>query len=332
MTQNLLTIQNLSISFDTYAGTIEAVRNINLSIRKGEIVGLVGESGCGKSVASQSILGILPSPPAKILSGSIIYKEKNLLELSEKEMESYRGQEIAMIFQDPMTSLNPTMRVGKQITEAIFQHRSISGEDARKLAMKTLQDVGISDVASRFDQYPHQYSGGMRQRAMIAMALVGAPSLLVADEPTTALDVTIQAQILELMKKINQEKNTSILLITHDLGVVAGICDRVLVMYAGKIVEEGPVGEIFSSPKHPYTRALLNAVPCLNQGSKAKLKPIHGSPPNLMYAPKGCPFAPRCQFTMSICKTPPPLYPLPHQQSSACWLHHPKCPTSMESE
>lgn len=319
----LLEASHLSVVFETYAGTVHAVQDVSFSIGQGEIVGLVGESGSGKTVVSQSILQLIPRPPGKILSGAMNFEGVDLLQLSEAQMKRVRGNQISMIFQDPMTSLNPTMRIGNQIMEALVYHAQISTAEARARALDALADVGIPDPKLRFNNYPHQFSGGMRQRVMIAMALVCNPKLLIADEPTTALDVTIQAQILELMKKLNQERKTSILLITHDLGVVAGLCDRVIVMYAGKVMEVGGVDELFACPTHPYTQALLKAVPRLSSDQKRPLVPIEGVSPDLRYPDEGCPFLERCPHAMEVCRMQPPAFPLGEERYVNCWLQHP---------
>jgi oligopeptide transport system ATP-binding protein len=266
-------------------------------------------------------MGLIPTPPGQIESGSIIFQNKELIGASKKEMEKIRGKEIGMIFQDPMTSLNPTMRIGQQIMEGLIKHRSLSIHDSKELAVKTLKMVGISNPEKRVDQFPHEFSGGMRQRVMIAIALACNPKLLIADEPTTALDVTIQAQILELMKETQAAMGTSIILITHDLGIVAGMCDRVIVMYSGEIIESGPVEEIYAAPCHPYTQGLLRSVPRLDMTKDKELIPIHGAPPNLLHPPLGCSFTPRCPFAMRICKQQHPILEninANHQMS--CWL------------
>ncbi|MEW9106868.1 ABC transporter ATP-binding protein, partial [Paenibacillus sp.] len=261
----LLEINDLHVSFHVRGGEVKAVRGVNFHVNQGEAVAIVGESGCGKSVTAQSILRLLPSPPSKVKQGEIRFKGNNLLKLKEREMQSIRGKDIGMIFQDPMTSLNPTMTIGRQITEVLTKHQKMSSAQAKTRAIEMLSMVGIPNPASRFQQYPHEFSGGMRQRAMIAIALACNPSLLIADEPTTALDVTIQAQILRVMKQLQQEMGTSIILITHDLGIVADLCDRVIVMYAGKIVETGTKWDIFKNPQHPYTKGLLRSLPRLDQ-------------------------------------------------------------------
>lgn len=321
--KTLLEVENLHVSFKTYAGVVKAVQGVNFVVREGETIGIVGESGCGKSVTAKSIMKLLPSPPASYERGSIYFNGKNLLKVPEKEMQMIRGNQISMIFQDPMTSLNPTSKIGKQIIEAIVTHEEIGVKDARKRALHMLKLVGIPQPEKRMDQYPHEYSGGMRQRAMIAMALACNPKLLIADEPTTALDVTIQAQMLQLMKSIQEKTGTAIILITHDLGVVAEMCNRVVVMYAGKVVETGQVKELFAKPEHPYTRGLLKSVPRLDTERKEPLHPIIGTPPDLFDPPKGCSFYPRCHYAMRICKEHDPnLKEVGKSQFSACWLHH----------
>ena len=306
----MLDIQNLSVTFNTYLGQVQAVRRVSFSVEKGETVAIVGESGCGKSVTAQAIMQLCSTAS---IEGAIYFENEDLLKKSKKEMRKIRGQRMGMVFQDPMTSLNPTMRIGKQICES-----GISKESALQL----LELVEISNPEKRLQQYPHQLSGGMRQRVMIAIALACNPQLLIADEPTTALDVTIQAQILGLIKNIQKERGMSIILITHDLGIVAGNCDRVLVMYSGQIVESGSVDQIFASPSHPYTRGLLRSVPRLDMDSSKVLEPIEGTPPSLLRPPQGCPFAPRCQSAMRICQgQQPKLYQVNQGHFSACWGH-----------
>lgn len=319
--KNLLAIENLLVSFRTYLGKVKAVRDVSFSVGYGETVAIVGESGCGKSVTAQAIMGLIPSPPGKIDGGKISFEGCDLLAKSRGEMEGIRGKEIGMIFQDPMTSLNLTMRVGKQIMEGLIKHRGLSKTQARAQAIEMLSLVGISDPEKRVDQYPHEFSGGMRQRAIIAIALACRPKLLIADEPTTALDVTIQAQILELMKSIQKKTDTSIILITHDLGIVAGMCDRVLVMYGGEIVETGTVDQIYNNPCHPYTQGLLRSVPRLDMDKEKELVPIYGTPPNLLTPPPGCSFCSRCDFAMRICQAmPPPKEQIDEKHEVACWL------------
>jgi oligopeptide transport system ATP-binding protein len=325
--EKVLEVRDLHVSFDTYNGEVKAVRGVSFELKKGETLAIVGESGCGKSVTSQTIMRLIPNPPGRIKQGEILFDGKDLTKLSEREMEKIRGAEIAMIFQDPMTSLNPTMTVGRQITEGLMKHQKMSKEEAKKKAVEMLRLVGIPSPESRVNQYPHQFSGGMRQRAMIAIALSCAPKILIADEPTTALDVTIQAQIMELMKELQEKMNTSIILITHDLGVVADVADRVVVMYAGKVVETGTVEEIFYRPRHPYTWGLMASMPRLDQKKEQELLPIPGSPPNLIAPPKGCPFAARCKHVMKICQERmPDVTNISSNHQVSCWLEHPMAP------
>ncbi|WP_200903154.1 ABC transporter ATP-binding protein [Desulfosporosinus acididurans] len=323
----LLEVENLSTSFYTYAGEVQSVSGVSFHVDEGEAVGIVGESGCGKSVTVQSIMRLIPNPPGKIKNGQIRLAGRDLVRLPEKEMQKIRGKEIGMIFQDPMTSLNPVLTIGRQMTEVLQHHEGIGKNEALGRAAKYLTMVGISNPERRLKQYPHEFSGGMRQRVMIAMALLCNPKLLIADEPTTALDVTIQAQILELMKDLKDKVNTSIILITHDLGVVAGLCSRIIVMYGGKIVEMGSTQDIFKDPRHPYTWGLLKSVPRLDASKRSKLVPIVGSPPDLLNPPKGCGFAARCPHAMKICETQPPAYTdLNEKHRAACWLLHPDAP------
>ena len=318
--EKIIRIKNLHVQFSTYGGQVQAVRGVSFDLHKGETLAIVGESGCGKSVTSQSIMRLIPTPPGRITSGSILFKGQDLTKLSEKKMRDIRGADISMIFQDPMTALNPTLRVGEQIAENIMQHENISKEKAKEKAFEMLELVGIPNPKERLKQYPHEFSGGMRQRIVIAMALVCNPEVLIADEPTTALDVTIQAQILELFKDIQQKTDVSIVLITHDLGVVAQVADRVAVMYAGKIVEIGTRRDIFYTPQHPYTKGLLRSVPRLDL-YESELVPIAGSPPDLFAPPSGCSFAPRCPYVMEVCDR---MYPvstkLKESHQVHCWL------------
>ncbi|KRE10798.1 ABC transporter ATP-binding protein [Priestia megaterium] len=318
--EKMIQIKNLHVQFSTYGGRVQAVRGVSFDLHKGETLAIVGESGCGKSVTSQSIMRLIPTPPGRITSGSILFKGQDLTKLSEKKMRDIRGADISMIFQDPMTALNPTLRVGEQIAENIMQHENISKEKAKEKAFEMLELVGIPNPKERLKQYPHEFSGGMRQRIVIAMALVCNPEVLIADEPTTALDVTIQAQILELFKDIQQKTDVSIVLITHDLGVVAQVADRVAVMYAGKIVEIGTRRDIFYTPQHPYTKGLLRSVPRLDL-YESDLVPIAGSPPDLFAPPSGCSFAPRCPYVMEVCDR---MYPastkLKESHQVHCWL------------
>lgn len=320
----LLEVKDLAVSFQTYFGEVEAVRGISFHVDRGETVALVGESGCGKSVTANSIMKLLPMPPAFYKSGQIFFEGEDIVKKSEKEMQKIRGDKISMIFQDPMTSLNPTMKVGKQIVEGIIKHHGLSKDEAKKKAIEMLDLVAVPQPEKRVNQYPHEFSGGMRQRVMIALAMVSNPELLIADEPTTALDVTVQAQILDLMKQIQDKYGTSIILITHDLGVVADMSDRVIVMYGGKLMEEGTTHEIFKNPKHPYTRKLLDSVPRLDMDRSESLHSIAGTPPDLYKPPKGCPFFERCDEAMVICKDHMPEKEY-HTNShySCCWLNHP---------
>lgn len=303
----VLQVEELKTYFYTRDGIFKAVDGISLNVEQGKTLAIVGESGSGKSVSMLSLLGLIPQPPGKIVGGRAMFRSKDLLHLPEKAMQALRGEKIAMIFQDPMTSLNPYLRVGIQLTEGLrSHHRELSQKEARQRAIQTLEHVGIPDAAQRFDHFPHEFSGGMRQRVMIAMALISKPELLIADEPTTALDVTIQAQILNLLKKFQREMNLSIILITHDLGVVAGMADEICVMYAGKIVEHGSAEEIFYTPSHPYTIGLLGSTPRMDS-EKGTLKAIPGLPPDPSRLPKGCPFAARCPKVMAQCRDDRPL-------------------------
>jgi dipeptide transport system ATP-binding protein len=318
--EKVLEVKDLQVTFTTYGGEVQAVRGVSFDLFKGETLAIVGESGCGKSVTSQSIMRLIPSPPGRIADGAVLFKGKDLTKLKESEMRDIRGADISMIFQDPMTALNPTITIGEQIIEGIMQHETISRQDARKKVLEMLNLVGIPNPSERLKHYPHQFSGGMRQRIVIAMALVCEPEVLIADEPTTALDVTIQAQILDLFKDIQKKTGVSIIIITHDLGVVAQVADRIAVMYAGKIVEAGERREIFYNPQHPYTKGLLNSVPRLDLDG-ADLVPIGGSPPDLFAPPAGCPFAARCGFAMEVCDR---VYPykthLSRDHHVDCWL------------
>ena len=316
--EKILQVKDLQVSFSTYGGEVQAVRGVSFDLHKGETLAIVGESGCGKSVTSQSIMRLIPEPPGRIVGGEIIFNDMDLIKLKEPELRKIRGANISMIFQDPMTALNPTLTIGEQIMEGIMEHEKISRAEAKKEAVKMLQLVGIPSPEARLKQYPHQFSGGMRQRIVIAMALVCSPDVLIADEPTTALDVTIQAQILELFRDIQKKTGVSIILITHDLGVVAQVADRVAVMYAGKIVEIGSRREIFYRPQHPYTIGLLQSVPRLDI-EKAELVPIPGTPPDLFSPPVGCAFAARCKYSMEVCER---VYPV---QSSLSNNHHVDC-------
>ncbi len=322
----LLEVRGLKTSFFTYAGEVKAVDDVDFEVWPGEAVGIVGESGCGKSVTSLSIMRLIPKT-GRITAGSILFNGVDLLKLSSREMQRIRGKEIAMIFQDPMTSLNPVLTIGYQLTESIRRHQRVSKREAREKAVEMLNLVGIPNPADRLSQYPHEFSGGMRQRVMIAMALSCNPKLLIADEPTTALDVTIQAQIIELLKDLRSRFSMSIILITHDLGVVAGLADRVVVMYGGKIVESGNIKDIYYRAKHPYTWGLLKSVPRLDAREKKRLVPITGQPPDLLEPPGGCAFNPRCRYAMRICLDRRPGFTdLGNGHKAACWLLHPEAP------
>ena len=331
MSERILDIQDLRVSFDTYAGEVQAVRGVSFHVDQGEVLAIVGESGCGKSVTAQTIMKLNPMPPARIVSGSIRLGEHDIVAAGEKEMQAIRGKEVSMIFQDPMTCMNPTTQVGKQIVEAIKLHQKLSPKEAKAEAIRCLKQVRIPNPEERAKQYPHQFSGGMRQRAMIAMALSCNPKLLMADEPTTALDVTIQAQIMELLADIKNEIHTAIILITHDLGVVAGSADRVAVMYAGKIVETGSTRDIFYHSAHPYTQALIGSLPSVDVTKQQRLVSIPGTPPDLLAPPKGCGFAARCKYCMRVCQEEyPPEFTVGEGHTANCWLLHPDCPCAKE--
>jgi oligopeptide/dipeptide ABC transporter ATP-binding protein len=320
----VLAVRNLKTQFFTRAGVVFAVDDVSFEVAEGETLGIVGESGCGKSVTSLSIMRLIPNPPGKIVGGEILLKAngsvKDITKLSDSEMRKIRGNHIAMIFQDPMTSLNPLYTVGNQLCEPLIKHLGFSKRDAEQKAIELLRHVGIPAAEERFRAYPHQFSGGMRQRVMIAMALACSPKVLLADEPTTALDVTIQAQILDLMAGLNRDLGTAIILITHDLGVIAEVCRRVVVMYAGKVVEEGSVADIFANPQHPYTMGLLRSIPKLGDRVKEKLMPIGGLPPDLLAPPSGCRFKPRCPRRRAKCDEAPPLAEVAPGQRTACWF------------
>lgn len=317
--EKLLEIKNLTVHYQSYDATVHAVENLNLSLGNGETLGLVGETGAGKTTTVKSIMRILPTPPARVVSGEIFFDGQDLLKVSEKEMRKIRGKEIAMIFQDPMTSLNPVMTVADQIAEVIRLHDGGSRAEAHKKACDMLELVGIRP--ERGSDYPHQFSGGMKQRVVIAMALACNPRFLIADEPTTALDVTIQAQILELMQELRKKLGMSIIMITHDLGVVASMCEKIAVMYAGHIVEYGTADEIFYNPSHEYTKGLIKSIPKLNTEKIERLVPIEGQPVDLLNPPAGCPFAPRCSECMKICLNKmPPKTELSDTHYSYCWL------------
>lgn len=324
--ENILEVNNLCTSFYTYAGEVKAVRDVSFSLKKGDALGIVGESGSGKSVTMMSIMRLL-SDNGKITDGTITFSGTNITNLKKSELKAIRGDRIGMIFQDPMTSLNPLLTIGRQLMEPLVVHRKISKAEAEKKAIEMLKLVGIPEPERRLKQYPHEFSGGMRQRVMIATALICEPELVIADEPTTALDVTIQAQILELLKDIKEKMNTSIIMITHDLGIVADLCDMINVMYGGTIVERGTKRDIFYNSRHPYTWGLLRSVPNPKNLIKERLKPIEGQPPNLLNPPKGCPFAARCDYAMGVClEKKPQGFEISDTQVSACWLNHPDAP------
>ena len=319
--KSFLSINNLEVSFFTHAGEVKAVRGISYSVNKGEILGIVGESGSGKSVSTSALMRMVAAP-GEILAGQIQFDGKDILSLSEKEMTEIRGRDIGMVFQDPMTSLNPVYTVGNQIDEVLRKHTDLNKAERKARIIELFELVGINQPEKRLKQYPHEFSGGMRQRVVIAMALACNPKLLIADEPTTALDVTIQAQIIELLKELKEKINITIIFITHDLGVIAEICDKVAVMYGGTIVEQGSLEDIFYRPRHPYTMGLLKSIPKLN-GGNSRLIPIDGSPIDLINPPAGCPFAPRCEQCMKICMNKrPPISDISDKHSTSCWLEY----------
>lgn len=323
----LLQVKNLAVSFSTYRGKVKAVRDVSFSVDEGKTIGIVGESGCGKSVTSHAIMGLLPRENSKIEHGQIIFNDRNITDLSEKEMNRLRGNEIAMIFQDPMTSLNPVLTIGTQIQESLFLHKKLTKQQARQRAIELLNLVGIPSAEMRLDDYPHQFSGGMRQRVMIAMALSCEPKLLIADEPTTALDVTVQAQILDLLKQLQRKTNTAIILISHDLGVIANLCDDIAVMYAGQIVEYGSAEDIFYNAHHPYTKGLLKSLPRLTDKKGEPLSVIEGQPPDLKQDINFCPFAMRCDKAMRICAAQiPAVTQIGNHHYVKCWLEHELAP------
>jgi oligopeptide transport system ATP-binding protein len=324
---SVLQVNDLQISFSTYAGEVQAVRGVSFDLRRGETLAIVGESGSGKTVTAKSLLRLLPEANTRIKGGEAIFEGEDILKLSEQRMQKIRGEKIAMVFQDPMTSLDPTMKIGSQITESLKKHLGLSGQKARERAVELLTLVGIPNPGDRVKQYPHQFSGGMRQRVVIAIALACDPQILIADEPTTALDVTIQAQILELLRELQERLGMSVILITHDLGVVAHTAHRVAVMYAGKVVETGTLREIFYDPQMPYTWGLLSSIPLPTADRSQELIPIPGSPPDMADPPKGCPFTPRCPYAMRICAEEMPGYTtFSAEHKAACWLHHPMAP------
>jgi oligopeptide transport system ATP-binding protein len=317
----ILDIRNLRTEFHTQDGVVHAVNGISYALQEGETLGIVGESGCGKSVSMLSVMRLLPQPPAKIRADAINFLGKDIIKFSDSEMHHVRGRQIAMIFQDPMTSLNPVLTVGFQLAEPLRLHMGMSNREANNRAIELLQMVGIPDAQGRLSDYPHQFSGGMRQRAMIAMALSCNPALLIADEPTTALDVTIQAQIVDLVKQLRDDFGQTLIWITHDLGVVAGLAERVIVMYAGFIVEEAQVEELYTYPRHPYTKALLQSLPRVDGTRSEKLETIKGLPPDLIALPRGCPFAPRCAYSKEVCREEnPQLEEITAQHKIACWV------------
>lgn len=331
---NLLEINNLRVSYHSYAGEVQSVRGVSFTVAEGEAVAVVGESGCGKSVTAKSIMGLIQTPPGEIKPGSqILFEGRNLLEQTPQQWEAYRGRDCAIVFQDALAALNPTLTVGRQIAEKILVHTSCTKKQAYEEAQRLLGLVGIPNPAKRLKQYPHEFSGGMRQRAMIAIALACAPKLLIADEPTTALDVTIQADIIDLLKQLQQELGMAVILITHDLGIVADIAKKIVVMYAGKVVETGSHYDIFYSPKHPYTQALLRAVPRLDVEEDQELESIEGAPPNMIDPPKGCAFHTRCRHCMKICQQQePPLFQFEDGHTAQCWLYHPLAQSQHPSE
>ena len=322
MARRLLEVNNLTTHFFTSDGVVKAVDGINYHLDEGEILGIVGESGCGKSVSALSLMRLVADPPGKIVDGEVTFEDKDLLQLGDAEMRSIRGNRMAMVFQEPMTSLNPVLTIGRQITETLELHQNMTKSQARERAVELIRMVGISDAGSRLTDYPHQFSGGMRQRVMIAMALSCNPKLIIADEPTTALDVTIQAQILELMRELAQQFGTALIIITHNLGVVARYAHRVVVMYAGKIIETGTAAEIYKNPRHPYTLGLLKSVPRLDEAVRTSLDPIEGLPPDLVDLPVGCSFQPRCPYAFDRCTQETP-YLMEHSEAhtTACWRH-----------
>lgn len=323
MSEKLLEVKNLRVSYHTMAGEVQSVRGVSFHVNKGETVAVVGESGCGKSVTAKTIMNLIKTPPAEIKEGSeVLFEGENILKFDKKRLSAYRGGEAAIIFQDALAALNPTMTVGKQIVENLLHHKKMSKKEAMNEAVELLRKVGIPQPEKRVKQYPHEFSGGMRQRVMIAIAFACTPKLLIADEPTTALDVTIQAQIMNLIKDLQREMGTSVILITHDLGVVANVAHRIVVMYSGKIVERGTSLEVFDHPRHPYTNALLEAVPRLDLENKQVLTSIEGTPPDLLNPPAGCPFSTRCKYCMEICcNEQPPVTKFGGEQEASCWLY-----------
>lgn len=331
MARKLLSVRDLKTSFFTHVGEVKAVRGISFDVNEGEVLGIVGESGSGKSVTSLSIMGLLQYP-GRVVDGEILLNGEDILTYSKDQMRKVRGKEIAMIFQDPMTSLNPVYTIGNQVMEMILEHEKMTKREARARAIEMLKLVGIPAAEKRIDSYPHEFSGGMRQRVMIALALSCNPKLLIADEPTTALDVTIQAQILSLIKSLNKQFGMTTMLITHDLGVVATVCDKVAVMYGGLIMEYGTVDEIFYHPRHPYTMGLLGSIPHVDGGEKRRLIPIDGTPPDLINPPKGCPFSTRCKYCMNVCTQEQPPYFAEDKHRTMCWLLDGEAPKDSDYE
>ncbi|MDP2661049.1 MAG: ABC transporter ATP-binding protein [Dehalococcoidia bacterium] len=318
----LLEVRDLRTYFDTYDGVVKAVDGVSYHLDEGETLGIVGESGSGKSVGSLTVMGLLPSPPARVVSGEVFFEGRDLLKLNKEEMRRIRGKSISMVFQDPMTSLNPVLTIGRQVSEAIELHLGMNKAESRNRTVELLEMVGIPEAGHRLGAYPHQFSGGMRQRVMIAMALSCNPKLLIADEPTTALDVTIQAQILQLLRDLTSRLGTSVILITHNFGLVAGFVDRVMVMYAGLVMEQASTIELFHNPQHPYTQGLFRSIPRLDEEGE-RLVPIKGLPPDLRYTPPGCPFNPRCPHVQEKCQQRPPLRPIADGHAILCWFDIP---------
>lgn len=332
--EKILELKNVVYSFHTYGGEVKAVRDVSFEVRRGEILGIVGESGCGKSVTAQCIMRLNPEPPGFFEGGEILFNGKDVLQMTQKELREIRGKDIGFVFQDPMTSLNPTMKIGAQIEEVFLGRSDVTKKEVKEKALEIMRLVGISDVEKRYKQYPHELSGGMKQRIMIAIALVSRPDLIICDEPTTSLDVTIEAQILDLLLELREKLGTSIIMITHDLGVIARMCDRVIVMYGGKVVEKGTVQEIFYDTAHPYTKGLMESIAKLDTKKGEKLKPIEGTPPDLFFPPRGCPFAARCEYAMDVCREMPPMeYRVSEEHITNCWLQHEYAPdTDLKKE
>ncbi|HEX5678779.1 MAG TPA: ABC transporter ATP-binding protein [Alcanivorax sp.] len=319
--RTLLDVRNLHTVFEKDGNEVHAVNQVSFDVKEGEILAIVGESGSGKSITAMSLLRLIPSPPGRIIGGRVLFNDEDLLDLDDEQIRRLRGRDIAMIFQEPMTSLNPSLRIGRQLAEPLLVHGSVPKDQVRERCLELLRQVRLGDPEKRLDAYPHELSGGMRQRVMIAMGLACLPKLLIADEPTTALDVTVQAQILELLRDLVRANNSSMMLITHDLGVVARYADRINVMYAGRIVERGTAEEIFHHPKHPYTLGLMESMPRLDQAPGSRLTPIPGQPPDLSDPPPGCPFHPRCRFAEARCRSErPPLEQLTEHHWKACWV------------